>query len=179
MKSVPRRAEFQSLYVITCHTQTSDESSDGPRTDPIPSTKTAASTWRPPFAFELRAGDRTRTGDVQLGKLAFYQLNYARRPTPNSTHHVGIGTRDDTPSIHSGPARPMRSEGRPTAASDHSVDSYSGKVSTGPAQTSLTIAVIASARVAQTARTHSVVYRAGNHSSNVRRAPGAGSVPSS
>ena len=39
-----------------------------------------------------RAGDRTRTGDVQLGKLAFYQLNYARdclpwlglppRPTP-------------------------------------------------------------------------------------------------
>jgi uncharacterized SAM-binding protein YcdF (DUF218 family) len=24
------------------------------------------------------AGDRTRTGDVQLGKLAFYQLNYAR-----------------------------------------------------------------------------------------------------
>ena len=28
----------------------------------------------------LRAGDRTRTGDVQLGKLAFYQLNYARVP---------------------------------------------------------------------------------------------------
>ena len=27
-----------------------------------------------------RAGDRTRTGDVQLGKLAFYQLNYARVP---------------------------------------------------------------------------------------------------
>lgn len=26
----------------------------------------------------MRAGDRTRTGDVQLGKLAFYQLNYAR-----------------------------------------------------------------------------------------------------
>ena len=25
------------------------------------------------------AGDRTRTGDVQLGKLAFYQLNYARK----------------------------------------------------------------------------------------------------
>ena len=24
------------------------------------------------------AGDRTLTGDVQLGKLAFYQLNYAR-----------------------------------------------------------------------------------------------------
>ena len=28
--------------------------------------------------FFVRAGDRTRTGDVQLGKLAFYQLNYAR-----------------------------------------------------------------------------------------------------
>ncbi len=28
--------------------------------------------------FFPKAGDRTRTGDVQLGKLAFYQLNYAR-----------------------------------------------------------------------------------------------------
>jgi hypothetical protein len=28
--------------------------------------------------YQIRAGDRTRTGDVQLGKLAFYQLNYAR-----------------------------------------------------------------------------------------------------
>jgi hypothetical protein len=28
-----------------------------------------------------RAGDGTRTHDVQLGKLAFYQLNYARVPT--------------------------------------------------------------------------------------------------
>ena len=28
-----------------------------------------------------RAGDRARTGDVQLGKLAFYQLNYAREAT--------------------------------------------------------------------------------------------------
>jgi hypothetical protein len=28
-----------------------------------------------------QAGDRTRTGDVQLGKLAFYQLNYARDVT--------------------------------------------------------------------------------------------------
>jgi hypothetical protein len=26
------------------------------------------------------AGDRIRTGDVQLGKLAFYQLNYSRSP---------------------------------------------------------------------------------------------------
>ncbi len=38
--------------------------------------------WRLLKAFShlqiTRAGDRTRTGDVQLGKLAFYQLNYAR-----------------------------------------------------------------------------------------------------
>ena len=32
----------------------------------------------------VRAGDRTRTGDVQLGKLAFYQLNYARVCEPRS-----------------------------------------------------------------------------------------------
>lgn len=31
----------------------------------------------------LRAGDRTRTGDIQLGKLALYQLSYARI----SSHH--------------------------------------------------------------------------------------------
>ena len=30
--------------------------------------------------FGCRAGDGTRTHDVQLGKLAFYQLNYARVP---------------------------------------------------------------------------------------------------
>ena len=30
------------------------------------------------FTTRFRAGDRARTGDVQLGKLAFYQLNYAR-----------------------------------------------------------------------------------------------------
>ena len=29
-----------------------------------------------------RAGDGTRTHDVQLGKLAFYQLNYARVANP-------------------------------------------------------------------------------------------------
>ena len=33
-----------------------------------------------PAVLFTRAGDRTRTGDVQLGKLAFYQLNYAREP---------------------------------------------------------------------------------------------------
>src|SRR5689334_14431013 len=34
------------------------------------------------LATRSRAGDRTRTGDVQLGKLAFYQLNYAREIDP-------------------------------------------------------------------------------------------------
>ena len=34
------------------------------------------------FTTSFRAGDRTRTGDVQLGKLAFYQLNYTRNTTP-------------------------------------------------------------------------------------------------
>jgi hypothetical protein len=28
------------------------------------------------------AGDRSRTGDLQLGKLTLYQLSYARNPTP-------------------------------------------------------------------------------------------------
>jgi hypothetical protein len=35
------------------------------------------------FDILSRAGDRTRTGDVQLGKLAFYQLNYARSNEDN------------------------------------------------------------------------------------------------
>ena len=37
------------------------------------------------LTFLFRAGDRTRTGDVQLGKLAFYQLNYARGCCPQTT----------------------------------------------------------------------------------------------
>ncbi len=32
--------------------------------------------WR--ATFFLKAGDRTRTGDPQLGKLMLYQLSYAR-----------------------------------------------------------------------------------------------------
>ena len=36
------------------------------------------------FGFFERAGDRTRTGDVQLGKLAFYQLNYARETSDDA-----------------------------------------------------------------------------------------------
>lgn len=40
--------------------------------------KKAWSLWTRLLCNVQRAGDRTRTGDVQLGKLAFYQLNYAR-----------------------------------------------------------------------------------------------------
>jgi hypothetical protein len=28
----------------------------------------------------MGAGDRTRTGDIQLGRLALYQLSYSRVP---------------------------------------------------------------------------------------------------
>jgi hypothetical protein len=28
--------------------------------------------------FRVRAGDRARTGDIQLGRLALYQLSYTR-----------------------------------------------------------------------------------------------------
>ena len=42
----------------------------------------------------LRAGDRVRTGDIQLGKLALYQLSYARssanyRPEPRPVNAAG------------------------------------------------------------------------------------------
>src|SRR5256885_926289 len=48
---------------------------------PSPSAETSRPLL-PSLRFFTRAGDRTRTGDVQLGKLAFYQLNYAReKPT--------------------------------------------------------------------------------------------------
>ena len=43
---------------------------------------------------DKRAGDRTRTGDVQLGKLAFYQLNYARSAGTNRRlKYTRAGTR--------------------------------------------------------------------------------------
>ena len=48
-----------------------------------------ADSRRRPWCYCIRAGDRTRTGDVQLGKLAFYQLNYAR-DLPISEPAVGI-----------------------------------------------------------------------------------------
>src|SRR6185437_2446876 len=35
-----------------------------------------------------RAGDGTRTHDVQLGKLAFYQLNYARVSSRYAPHRI-------------------------------------------------------------------------------------------
>jgi hypothetical protein len=34
--------------------------------------------YSPTMLENIRAGDRTRTGDIQLGKLALYQLSYAR-----------------------------------------------------------------------------------------------------
>ena len=47
--------------------------------DPAQSARSPLMTERFRIAVNcFRAGDRTRTGDVQLGKLAFYQLNYAR-----------------------------------------------------------------------------------------------------
>jgi hypothetical protein len=59
----------------------------------------------------LGAGDRTRTGDVQLGKLAFYQLNYARDPARAGASNIpaprhAYKTNRDSPhacfSMHSG-----------------------------------------------------------------------------
>ena len=41
----------------------------------------------------FRDPDRTRTGDVQLGKLAFYQLNYARMPNALYTTTRNTGSR--------------------------------------------------------------------------------------
>ena len=32
-----------------------------------------------PASASLRAGDRARTGDLHLGKVALYQLSYARK----------------------------------------------------------------------------------------------------
>ena len=38
-----------------------------------------------------RAGDGTRTRDVQLGKLAFYQLNYARTLLTSTSPKLSVG----------------------------------------------------------------------------------------
>ncbi len=37
---------------------------------------------RPAVFEEFGAGDRIRTGDINLGKVALYQLSYSRVPTP-------------------------------------------------------------------------------------------------
>ena len=46
---------------------------------------------RPMFQGLLGAGNRIRTGDVQLGKLTLYQLSYSRR---KSTHMIKAGLGD-------------------------------------------------------------------------------------
>ena len=56
-----------------------DEASHEPgrRTDQQP-----AETTKGPDGGALEAGDRSRTGDLQLGKLTLYQLSYARNVYP-------------------------------------------------------------------------------------------------
>src|ERR1035437_3588001 len=60
------------------------------------------------FHLLFRAGDRTRTGDVQLGKLAFYQLNYARNSSklpavPASGQDAGLSARHELRRVHHHP----------------------------------------------------------------------------
>ena len=38
-----------------------------------------------------RAGDRVRTGDIQLGRLTLYQLSYSRFDTPRSRSVYFVG----------------------------------------------------------------------------------------
>src|SRR5262249_27772003 len=52
-----------------------------------------ASSLRAHRATIFRAGDRTRTGDGQLGKLAFYQLNYAREFKCSESQRSGLNRR--------------------------------------------------------------------------------------
>ena len=78
---------------------------------------------------ESEAGDRARTGDIQLGRLTLYQLSYTRktvghRSTSHSAAptrrivdvHVALGERDDdwlTPHCHRSLPRDFRSVTRP------------------------------------------------------------------
>ena len=64
---------------------------------------------------DSRAGDRTRTGDVQLGKLAFYQLNYAREPLAAcaKSHRSGLNRR---PLDYESSALPLSYGGDPNHA---------------------------------------------------------------
>jgi hypothetical protein len=53
----------------------------GPLRHEKPATKTGSRFFVSAYvSITSGAGDGTRTHDVQLGKLAFYQLNYARVP---------------------------------------------------------------------------------------------------
>ncbi len=45
----------------------------------------------------LRAGDRSRTGDLNLGKVALYQLSYAR--SSYTTLEPPVGLEPTTPSL--------------------------------------------------------------------------------
>jgi hypothetical protein len=45
---------------------------------------------KPLRRFDLRgAGDRARTGDIQLGRLTLYQLSYSRETTPTGGAESG------------------------------------------------------------------------------------------
>ncbi len=46
---------------------------------------------RPPASGERGAGDRIRTGDIQLGKLTLYQLSYSRTPSESRAQSEGDG----------------------------------------------------------------------------------------
>jgi hypothetical protein len=63
-----------------------------------------ASNFLKPNDFQ-RAGDRTRTGDVQLGKLAFYQLNYARKPYGTMRYNRRPTSTSTAPTTPSAPQR--------------------------------------------------------------------------
>src|SRR4051812_9022455 len=66
-----RRPETRTAQRSVAQTMQEEEGVSSYKARPVPTCLRADST-------AARAGDRTRTGDVQLGKLAFYQLNYAR-----------------------------------------------------------------------------------------------------
>jgi hypothetical protein len=80
-----------------------------------------------------RAGDRTRTGDVQLGKLAFYQLNYARREARNAPPRFsggGIGRQLPTRTVPA--CASARQSARAQAAETGPVLSRAGEGANAP-----------------------------------------------
>ena len=50
-------------------------------------------TKRPELSGLFQAGDRSRTGDLQLGKLTLYQLSYARNRSTDSSNCHDNGAR--------------------------------------------------------------------------------------